>query len=61
MVMSPVRPVIASQAFDRNPARYSIGHSAPYSVVADGSPEFHCSTVELIPSLYPKLPFPNFL
>ena len=53
--MSPVRPVIASQASGRNPARYSIGHSAPYSV-ADGSPECHCST-ELIPS-YPfsKLP-----
>ena len=55
VVMSPVRPVIASQASGRNPARYSIGHSAPYSV-ADGSPECHCST-ELIPS-YPfsKLP-----
>ena len=54
-MMSPVRPAIAFQASDRNPARYSIGHSAPYSV-ADGSPECHCST-ELIPS-YPfsKLP-----
>ena len=54
-MMSPVRPVIAFQVFGRNPARYSIGHSAPYSV-ADGSPECHCST-ELIPS-YPfsKLP-----
>ena len=54
-MMSPVRPAIAFQASGRNPARYSIGHSAPYSV-ADGSPECHCST-ELIPS-YPfsKLP-----
>ena len=47
--------MVAFQASGRNPARYSIGHSAPYSV-ADGSPECHCST-ELIPS-YPfsKLP-----
>ena len=60
MVMSPVRPVIASQASGRNPARYSIGHSAPYSV-ADGSPECHCST-ELIPS-YPffQTSYPNSL